>query len=337
MWPLVPAPAPARRRRLPPPASRQACASPRHSPASRLHRCSPPPSCWAAAVVLCGRCSGAAQHTAATTCRQRAPLAHTATPLLPSANGPQVDTAKLGAGMAEALNKELAPQGLTATVTATATDAAPSSGARRLQQQQQQQQPVDYGGSPAPAPAALVVYMPRARPARQQRDHRGNRVQLRRHQDRHRFCRDGRAAQGARGGLRGGARGGRSSLGAPGRAWVAAPPPGHAAAASGQHVRRPAPPHAQISVPVDVLASLGDLAKLVSSIIRSTAAIGGGSPLPSPSPVAAPGGYGSPSPSPASSSPSPAAAASPSPASSPPVPSPPPAFVPPNGSCPNYR
>jgi hypothetical protein len=47
---------------------------------------------------------------------------------------PQVDTQKLGSGMADALNKNLAAKGQTCTVTATATNQAPSGQGRRLHQ-----------------------------------------------------------------------------------------------------------------------------------------------------------------------------------------------------------
>jgi hypothetical protein len=64
----------------------------------------------------------------------------------------QVDTAKLGAGMADALNKNLAKDGLKSTVTATASDELPAAG-RRLQQAG------GYGGYGGGKPTCIIVYV----------------------------------------------------------------------------------------------------------------------------------------------------------------------------------
>jgi hypothetical protein len=82
---------------------------------------------------------------------------------IPGVSAADLDTSKLGAGMATELNKDLAKKGLTATVTATATD-KPAAGRRRLQQAS------GYGGEPTSGgygeeegPGCIVVYVVRGR------------------------------------------------------------------------------------------------------------------------------------------------------------------------------
>jgi hypothetical protein len=88
---------------------------------------------------------------------------------IPGVSAADVDTSKLGAGMAAELNKDLAKKGLTATVTATATDSP--AGRRRLQQAGGYGEEPTTGSYGEEGPGCIVVYVVRSNPLRLARLH----------------------------------------------------------------------------------------------------------------------------------------------------------------------